>query len=69
MDLAETLADVHILLAAIMIRTGDEKAARAHLGAALTLAPNPDWTRNIIASYPELTMKRGHPDWDALLPP
>ena len=66
--LVEYLADAHVLLAAILVASGDEAGALAHGRAALAITPHPESTRDNIALHPGLAAMRGHAGWDELLP-
>jgi hypothetical protein len=66
--LVEYLCDAHVLLAAILVASGDEKDALVHARAGLAVTSHPETTRDMIGRYPELAAMRGQPGWDELLP-
>jgi hypothetical protein len=57
-----------VLLAAILVASGDEAGALVHGRAALAVTPHPESTRDSIAGYPGLAAMRGHAGWAELLP-
>jgi hypothetical protein len=68
-SIVEYLADAHVLLAAILVASGDEAGALAHGRAALAITPHPESTRDSLSQYAGLVAMRGRPGWDEVLPP